>query len=429
MGMSLFRTSFWTSLSAICKVIATYVLWKVVAVFTGPAGMALMEQFQNFLQISRSAILCGINQGVVKYIAEYKLDYANKSRIITNSLLLNAISCILITGILVAFDTEIARFILKSSAYSSIIDLTAASAILFSLNIFCLSILNGEMEIKKYVLSVFLNTMLAFLIPLYFIVFHGLYAGVASMICNQALIAFFTLWMLVKTHTVRIRDFFGGIDGRTMLKLLRYSLMVFAPTLTIPVSLIIVRKFLVFTLSWQEAGYWQGMTRLSMGCWSLMDMVFSVYYIPKLSSIKSMPELKMEIIQGYKLIFPLLLLGAITVYLLRQQIIILLFNRDFLPMAGLFKYQLCGDIARAGTWLLTNMLLARAVIKTYILTETFFSLSYALLSIIFIHYYGLAGASIGFAVNYILYWLWMIIYSIWYLGGDRITTAATVSIV
>ena len=74
-----------------------YFMWKVIAVYTGPSGIALIEQFQNFLQIARTSIVCGINQAVVKYVAEYKDDEDKKYIILSNATILNIILCIIIS--------------------------------------------------------------------------------------------------------------------------------------------------------------------------------------------------------------------------------------------------------------------------------------------------------------------------------------------
>jgi len=418
--MTLFKTSFLTGISTLIKTIATYVMWKIIAVYTGPTGVALIEQFQNFLQIARSAILCGINQAVIKYVAEYKTDGKKKSNILSNALIINLVFCIIIAAILILFSSAISNLILQSSEYKKIIILVAASIILFSMNIFGLSVLNGELEIKKYVICNIANTTINFLLTIYLVIYYGFYGGLIGFTLNQALVGIITVYFVMKCKEFNINSYLKGADLAGVSKIIKYSLMVFTVTLIVPISHIVVRKYIASTLLWEDAGYWQAIMRLSSGYLIVMNLILSIYYIPKFSGTKTILELKKEVIRSYKIILPLILIAIIMIFFLKKQITIIMYSSQFLPIVALFKYQLIGDTARMGTWLLTNILFAKAMIKTFIFSEIFFATSYVLFTIFFVHYYGLIGSAIGFAVNYILYAIFIVFFSIWYLNKEEI---------
>ena len=81
-----------------------------------------------------------------------------------------------------------------------------------------------------------------------------------------------------------------------------------------------------------------------------------------------------------------------------------MYSAAFMPVIPLFKYQLIGDIARASTWILKNILAARAMVKTCITIELMFTCSYILLTMLFVHYIGLIGTAIAFAINAVGPW-------------------------
>src|SRR3990167_7775107 len=178
--------------------------------------------------------------------------------------------------------------------------------------------------------------------------------------------------------------------------------------LVLPVTSLILRKYIANSLSWQEAGYWQGIMKLSDGYLVLMELVLTVYFLPKFSSIKTLPEFKTEIIYTYKFIVPIIISGLMCVFILKKQIVNALYSQQFFPMLGLFKYQLIGDMTRMSTWPLINILLARAMIKTLVLSEIFSNILYVLLTVIFVHYFGLIGASISFSINHVIYFFVML---------------------
>jgi PST family polysaccharide transporter len=73
-----------------------------------------------------------------------------------------------------------------------------------------------------------------------------------------------------------------------------------------------------------------------------------------------------------------------------------------------FLWQLVGDVVKLAAWLLAYLMLAKAMTKTFIITEIAFSVSFVLLSIWLVNVYGLIGMSYSFAINYGLYLIVMI---------------------
>ncbi len=61
------------------------------------------------------------------------------------------------------------------------------------------------------------------------------------------------------------------------------------------------------------------------------------------------------------------------------------------------------------SWLLGYITLAKAMTKTFIFLEVFGSLSFVLLSIYLIDYYGLVGITYAFCINYLIYFIILII--------------------
>jgi len=138
--------------------------------------------------------------------------------------------------------------------------------------------------------------------------------------------------------------------------------------------------------------------------------VISVYYLPRLSEIKSNAEIRAEIWKMYKIILPIVAGLSILIWLFRFVIIRLILTKEFLPSAPLFSYQFIGDFFKIASWLLGYVMLAKAMKYKFIVTEIFFSVSYVLLCYFFIDRYGLIGSTYGFLLNNILLWLAMLLF-------------------
>jgi PST family polysaccharide transporter len=76
-------------------------------------------------------------------------------------------------------------------------------------------------------------------------------------------------------------------------------------------------------------------------------------------------------------------------------------------MLPLFRFQLIGDVLKIGSWIMAFIMLARRLVKTFIITEILFSITYVFFSYYFINKYGIIGSTYAFALNYALYWITM----------------------
>jgi len=69
--MSLIKTTYLSSTNVILKIIIGLILNKLIALMSGPSGIALFAHFQNFIQISSQVSQAGVLQGYTKLISRY----------------------------------------------------------------------------------------------------------------------------------------------------------------------------------------------------------------------------------------------------------------------------------------------------------------------------------------------------------------------
>src|SRR3990167_1246786 len=413
--MTFLKISFLMSVITLVKGILTYVMWKIIAVSVGPKGIAIIEQFQNFIQVSRVAIPTGINEGVVKYVSEYKENFEKKAWILSNAFAINIAFFVIALILLVFFSRIISHSVFQSTVHPGMIILVGVGIGLFILNNLGLSILNAEMDAKKYAICMIANTVCNFLTTAGLITYFGLIGGLIGFALNQTFVGLLTTYLVIKSRWFSIQLFLSKINFAGIKRLLTYSCIPLSATLVEPIALMIINRYLVDTLSWSDTVYWQAITRLSNSYLTLMTMVFGFYFIPKFSSLKTRQALRTEVIKSHYYLSPLILIAVVLVFLLKEKIIVLMYSTSFLPVLPLFKFQLLGDFARANTWILNNILVARAMVKGCLAMELTFTATHVLLTVIFVHYEGLIGCAMAFAVSYSLYWVTMIIFSILYL--------------
>ena len=406
--MTLVKTSILSFIATAIKMIAGLVINKAVAVYIGPAGLALVGQFQNFSQLVMTAAQGAINSGVTKYAAEYGKDNDRIPILFSTAAKISLFSSVVVGAGIVLFSNYASLHFLKSEDYSYVFVIFGFTIVLFVVNNLLLSILNGLKEIKTWVMINIIQSIYSLIFTTLLIMFLGLDGALIALVTNQSVIFLIVLWMLRKHQVIKLSNFKGVFDKPEAKKLGGFALMALTSAATVPVSHLIVRNYLGENLSWDDAGYWQAIWYISTMYLMVVTTTLSIYYLPKLSEITDKAELRKELLQGYKIIMPIVIVMSITIFLLKDFIIWLLFTKDFAPMRELFLWQLVGDVMKLAAWLIAYLMLAKAMTKTFITTEIAFSLSFVLLSIWFVDQYGLVGMSYSFAVNYTLYFFVMI---------------------
>ena len=403
--MTLIKTATLTSISTFIKMLVGFFVNKIVSVYAGPTGLALVGQLMSFNSIVITMANGAITQGVIKYTAEYKNDVEQKNRIFSSALVIS-IGCSLITCLLLfGFSSSLSQLILETNTFSSVFLVFGVTIPLFSLNTLFMAILNGQKEIKKYTLVNIASSIFLFFITSILVTNLGLIGALYSLVINQSIVFFVTVFFVIRSSWFKLSNFTVGIDKKSAKKLLKYSLMALSTALTLPLSHIIIRNYIGENINWESAGYWQAILYISNIYLLVITTSLGVYYLPRLSEIQTRKELKEEIISGYKVILPIAVLMALAIYLMREFVVGLAFTNEFLPMMNLFKWQLIGDVIKIASWILSYVLLAKAMTRAYIFTEILFNGSFVIISIIAINNFGLIGATYAFCINYILYFI------------------------
>jgi len=185
--------------------------------------------------------------------------------------------------------------------------------------------------------------------------------------------------------------------------------MALVSAIVIPFSQIFVRGYIVDHISTSDAGMWEGVNRISSMYLQIIISSLSIYYLPRLAELKEDSEYTYEVRHVYSILLPFLLCTSLIIYIFRNSIISLLFTIDFQEMEKLFSFQLIGDILKATGWILGYIMVAKAMVKTYIITEIFNYLIFILFSILFINWIGVKGVVIAFATSHAFYLVLMMI--------------------
>ena len=406
--MRLVKTSIFSAIITIIKLSSGFIANKIIAMITGPVGVAVIGSFSNFITIALNFANGAINTGVVKYSSEFKREPEKLKILFSTALKISLFCSILIGFFLIVWAPFFSIMVFTMDKYTNAIRVLGITIIFYSLNSLLLSILNGLGQIKAYTTANTLGNIFGLILTLALVYLYNLQGALYALVLIQSVVFFITLYIIFQSSWFSWDYFKQSFDKITAIKLSHYSIMAIVSAITLPVSQIILRNILVERMGFDSAGYWQGMMKISDGYLMLITTSLGTYFLPKLSELNDDFEIKKEILNGYKIILPVVLFGCLFIYYFRVFIIEILYNDRFLEMQQLFFWQLIGDFFKIAAWILSYLLLAKTMTKIFIITEILFSISYVFFSIFFLNFFSLKGITIAFAVNYILYFLTML---------------------
>ena len=403
--MNLLKTSALNGIAVLIKTATMFILNKILAVYVGPSGYAAIGQFQNFIQIVTAFAGSSINTAVVKYTAEY-YDDENKQRAIwKTSGSIVFISSIIVAILILVFQRKLSFYIFQSYKYQSVFIWFAAFLLFFNLNTLFLAILNGKKEILKLVIANIAGSLFSLVITGILTVRFHLYGALIALTIYQSIAFFVTFILCYRSDWFRVSYLFGKVNCNIAKKISHFALMAIVSVIFGNLAQIILRNIVITKYGISYAGYWDAMTRLSGGYLIFASTILSVYYLPKLSELKGYKNIIQEVRYGYKIILPVACISSFFVYFFQDLIISILFTKEFLPMKELMFWQLIGDVIKIGSWIISFLMLSKAMTKIFVITEAFFALSIIPLSLFFINYFGFKGIAMAFAMNCLLYWL------------------------
>ena len=403
--MNLFRTSVLNGVAVLIKTITMFVLNKILAVYLGPTGYAAIGQFQNFIQMVTTFAGSAINTAVVKYTAEYHEDETKQRAVWRTAGSIVFLFSLVFAILILIFQKQLALYIFQSLKYQTIFIWFAVFLIFFNFNTLFLAILNGKKEILKLVLANIAGSLFALVITGVLAIKLQLYGALIALSIYQSIAFIVTLILCHRADWFEFSSLLGKIDLGITKKFASFILMALVSAICVPLSQMLIRAYLTQEFSLAYAGYWEAMIRLSTVYLLLVTTTLGVYYLPRLSELNAIDEIKKEVYLGYKFIFPLAVVGGICVFILRDWIINLLFSPSFAPMQDLFLWQMMGDALKIGSWILAYLMLSKAMTKLYICTEIIFTVSLIALTYICTQVFGFEGVSIAHLINYGLYWI------------------------
>ncbi len=365
---------------------------KIVSVFMGTSGMALLGSFKNFTSMFKSMSTIGISNLVVKLVVENKNDKKELSIIYSTFFWVFLLISVVLGSVVLIFAGFIADFLFFNNKCVIPIQFFGLLLPLVIINAFWMAIYNGLEEFKKIVFIQIISNILVFGLTAFLIWKQNIFGGLLS-------VAFIELIMVIVTFLFVRRDkaYFQFDLKRIISKkyfdaILKFSSMALLSAVIVPMTLMLIRNHIVNQNSIEEAGIWDAVNRLSSFYMMIFSSGLSLYYMPKLASLKTDNEFKDELKSYFKVFVPLFVIMLIVVFLFKGFMIDLAFTPAFSRIKEVLVWQLLGDLLRIMTLAFGYQIVAKAMIKKYLIIEITFNLLYLFLSYYLVRISSFEGA-------------------------------------
>lgn len=393
------------SVSLITRIVGGLLTSNAIAHFIGPEGMALIGNLRNFLYSIQSISTLGLYNGVVKYVAEFKSNTFELSKTISSAFYLGFISTVIVS-FACYFNAEAINNIIfpEYNDYAYVIRVLAIALPFYTLNLFTFSIMNGFSKFKILIIINIIGQILGVSVTLLLIYKNRIDGALISVAISESLIFLITLVGIINQRSLMPLIKVSNVRFTTIKKLSSFSIMALFSAIVLPFVAIAIRSYIIDNVGFKEAGFWEGMNRISNYYLMFVSSLLTLYILPRLSEIDNAKEFRNEVFNFYKTIIPIFAFGLFLIYLLRTYIITIVFSNEFKPMEELFIWQLLGDFVKVLSIVIAYQFLAKKMFWHYMITEAFSVIVLYLSSVLFIDMYGVKGANIAHFVTYVLYY-------------------------
>ena len=385
------------------RLLVSLIVQNLLAQYTGQSGIAKVGQIRNLSNILTSLSSFGVFNGIVKYVSEYKNNEKGLIKLFSTVFVISSIATISISVIIFIYSIELSSWLFLTEDYYLVFHILSVIVPFIAMNRIFNGIISGLSAYKvhaKIEVIWYLIASIFLLISLYYYNIEGVLIAIAV----TPLVQFLVL-TLIFGKTINDYVKFKKLSLRIPLVkvLLGFSLISFVATVCLNFVEINFRTLISEKISENEAGIWTAMSSISKIYMQFLITVFSIYILPKYTSLNFSHEFKNEVKAIYKTLLPIVILGMLLVFFSKKYLILSIYNESFLSMTILFKWQLLADLVRFIANILSFKFLAKKQIKHFVSTQMIGLTTYLIMGNLLIDLYLVEGLVMALFFSNLIY--------------------------
>ncbi|MDL4913276.1 MAG: lipid III flippase WzxE [Enterobacterales bacterium endosymbiont of Blomia tropicalis] len=401
--MSLAKASVWTASSTLIKIIAGLLVIKLLAVSFGPEGVGQAGNFRQLITVLGVLAGAGIFNGVTTYVAQSQQHPEWLRAVVgTASAMVTGFSTLLALVFLLA-AAPVSEALFGHVRYQAVIRAVAFLQLGIAWANLTLALLKGYRDARGNALALIFGSVIGvagYVLCWWLGGYQGALTGLALVPALVLLPAIVVLKQRIPLPLSWLRPQWQPDIARNLAK---YTVMALITAITLPVAWVMMRNLLATQEGWSQVGLWQGVTSISDAYLQFITATFSVWLLPTLARLEHKRDIAREIARALRFVLPAVAAASFCVWLLRDVAIDLLFSDAFRGMRDLFVWQLCGDVFKVGAYVFGYLVIAKASLRLYVLTEISQFILLTLFSRWLIPQHGVTGAAQAYMFTYVCY--------------------------
>lgn len=401
--MSLAKASVWTASSTLVKIVVGLLVVKLLAVSFGPEGVGQAGNFRQLITVLGVLAGAGIFNGVTTYVAQYQQQPQQLRALVgTASAMVTGFSTLLALVFLLA-AAPVSNALFGHDRYQNVIRIVAFLQFGIAWANLLLALIKGYRDARGNALALISGSVtgvLGYVLCWWLGGYAGALTGLALV---PALLVFPALVILKRRVPLPLSWLAPTWQPEMARHLAKYTMMALITAVTLPVAWVMMRNQLAASNGWAQVGLWQGVTSISDAYLQFITATFSVWLLPTLARLDNKKDIAREIGRALRFVLPAVALASLTVWIMRDMAISLLFSAAFHNMRDLFVWQLCGDVFKVGAYVFGYLVIAKASLRFYVLTEISQFILLTLFSRWLIPLHGASGAAQAYMFTYVTY--------------------------
>lgn len=411
MQSTLFKVSSLNSFSVMLKIGIGVITAKVIAIFVGPSGMALVGNMRNFVSLTENISSLGFQNGIIRFVASHKKD-ADKTNAFVSTVFFVLIGLALLLSIVLFFGADYWTTYLfgSKSQYGLVITVFAFTLPWHSLSLFLIAVLNGLGSYTNVIYTTIIGNILGLCATVLLVTQMNTLGAMLSLVVTPALLFGVTFFYLNRELDLLSNIKFSLVNLNLLNHVYSFTVMALFTAIVSPVVMLVLRNYIIDSQGLPQAGFWEAISRISNYYFMFLSTLLTVYFLPQLSMAKTDLETKTIFQKYFKSVFLIFILVLVLIYFLRSFIIQLLFTKEFLPVSDLFFWQIVGDVFKAASIILGYEFFAKKLTKVYLVTEFLSFSSLLIFSFLLIPSFHTEGVVMAHAFTYMIYFTLLMVY-------------------
>lgn len=368
---------------------------NIVSVYLGPNGMALMGNLRNFTSIFKSISIVGLKEGFIKIFIENK-ETEQRKKIFSTFLAFFGIVTIVSSLVIIIFASNWSELLFQTDVYTDYLILFGLLLPFFTLQSFLAALLNAQQFFKKLIGLQLVSSIVIFALTTYLTIRNQLDGAVLTLVISDVVLLICTLFFLHKNEAFQYFNTLNNIDFTYLKSIQKFLLMALVSAIVIPLTSLLIRNLIISDISLDAAGNWEAVNRISGFYMMFFSAGLSMYYLPKLSELKTDIEFKKELLYYFKTLVPLFVIVLFVVFVAKNWMLDIVLASKFQMVKSLLIWQLLGDLFKIMTLAFGYQILVKAMVNKYLIVEIVFNVLFYMGVLFLLKYFSVEGAVMAY---------------------------------